>query len=162
MKNALRFIQVFALGAWLGADFYFGAAVAPGAFRVLPNQDDAGRLVEFTLERLHLMGVVAAVLFLLASFLLALSSKNAEKGMLLPAIGVALMLALTLLSQDVVVRRMTELRQQMVSVVATPPGNPLRVEFDRLHGISVDLEGAILLIGFVSLFLTVRSIFRRE
>ena len=33
----------------------------------------------------------------------------------------------------------------------------LRVEFDRLHGVSVKLEGATLLIGFASLFLTVRS-----
>ena len=30
--------------------------------------------------------------------------------------------------------------------------NPSRVEFDRLHGVSVDLEGAVLLIGFASLF----------
>jgi len=35
--------------------------------------------------------------------------------------------------------------------------SPLRAEFDRLHGVSVKLEGATLLIGFASLFLTVRS-----
>ncbi|MGA6956196.1 MAG: hypothetical protein WBY73_13855, partial [Candidatus Acidiferrales bacterium] len=57
----------------------------------------------------------------------------------------------------VVIRRMSALRRQMVSVVATPPDNPLRVEFDRLHGVSVRLEGAVLLIGLVAFFLTVRG-----
>ena len=52
-----------------------------------------------------------------------------------------------------------DLRRQMVSVVATPPDNPSHIEFDRLHGVSVDLEGAILLIGFAALFLTVRDPF---
>jgi len=66
------------------------------------------------------------------------------------------MLIVTVISQHVVIRRMTNLRRQMVSVAATPPDNPLRVEFDRLHRVSVQLEGATLLIGFASLFLTVR------
>ena len=67
MRNILRFVRVFALGTWVGSIFYFSAAVAPGAFRVLSSQDQAGMLVEFTLGRLHLLGIVAAALFLLAS-----------------------------------------------------------------------------------------------
>jgi uncharacterized membrane protein len=155
MRHILQFVRVFALGTWVGSIFYFSAAVAPGAFRVLPSQDQAGRLVEFTLTRLHHMGVAAAVLFLLATGVLMLTGLDARG--LLPAIGVALMLALTLASQDVVIRRMMDLRRQMVSVVNTPADNPLRVEFDRLHGVSVNLEGGVLLIGFVSLFLTFRE-----
>jgi uncharacterized membrane protein len=157
MKHILQFVRVFALGAWIGSIFYFSAGVAPGAFRVLSSQDEAGRLVEFTLGRLHLLGVVAAVLFLLASLLLGLSAKVSTRQLLLPSFGVLVMLALTLISQDVVIRRMMDLRRQMVSVVATPPDNPSHIEFDRLHGVSVDLEGAILLIGFAALFLTVRD-----
>jgi uncharacterized membrane protein len=156
MRLILQFVRVFALGAWVGSIFYFSAAVAPGAFRVLSNQDQAGLLVEFTLGRLHLLGAAAAALFLLASLLLGLSEKVGTKQLLLPSFGVLVMLALTLISQDVVIRRMIDLRRQMVSVLATPADNPSRVEFDRLHGVSVDLEGAILLIGFASLFLTVR------
>jgi hypothetical protein len=67
------------------------------------------------------------------------------------------MLILTVVSQHVVIRRMMELRRQMVSVAATPLDDPRRVEFDRLHRVSVQLEGATLLIGFASLFLTVRN-----
>jgi ABC-type nickel/cobalt efflux system permease component RcnA len=157
VRDTLQFARVFALGTWVASIFYFSAAVAPGAFRVLSSQDQAGLLVEFTLGRLHLLGVAAAVMFLLASLLLGISGKASAKALLLPSFGVLIMLALTLISQDVVIRRMADLRRQMGSVVTTPADNPSRVEFDRLHGVSVDLEGAVLLVGFVSLFFTMRD-----
>ena len=71
--------------------------------------------------------------------------------------GVILMLLLTLASQRFVIPRMAELRGQMGSVEATPASDPRRAEFDRLHGISVDLEGGVLVIGLVALYLTVRA-----
>ncbi len=154
MTNILRFIQVFALGAWVGSIFYFSAAVAPGAFRVLSSQDQAGALVQFTLGRLHMLGLVAAVLYLFASAGLAQSFKGFIRP---PAIGVLLMLLLTITTQRFVTPKLAALRTQMGSVAATPASDPLRAEFDRLHGISVKIEGAVLLIGFASLFLTVRE-----
>jgi uncharacterized membrane protein len=157
MTNVLRFLQVFALGTWVGSIFYFSAAVAPAAFRVLQDQDKAGLLVEFTLRRLHSLGVVAGVIFLIASAVLAMSAEASGKALLLPVAGVVLMLILTVISQHVVIRRMTQLRRQMVSVAATPHDNPLRVEFDRLHQWSVRLEGSVLLIGFAALIPTVRT-----
>jgi hypothetical protein len=93
----------------------------------------------------------------LASAALAVSASGSRRLVLLPTIGVAIMVVLTVISQHVVIRRMMELRREMGSVVATPVDSPLRAEFDRLHGVSVKLEGATLLIGFASLFLTVRS-----
>jgi uncharacterized membrane protein len=157
MNNILRFIQVFALGTWVGSIFYFSAAVAPAAFRVLQSQDQAGMLVQFALRRLHTLGVVAGVVFLFASAILAMSAGSSRKSLLLPAVGVAVMLILTVISQHVVIRRMMNLRRQMDSVAATPRDNPLRVEFDRLHQWSVRIEGSVLLIGFAALFLTLRS-----
>jgi hypothetical protein len=155
MTNILRFIQVFALGTWVGSIFYFSAAVAPGAFRVLSNPDQAGALVQFTLGRLHMLGVVAALLYLLAS----VAHAQSLKGLARPAtIGVLVMLLLTITSQRFVTPKLAVLRTQMGSVAATPPSDPLRVEFDRLHGISVKIEGAVLLIGFAALFLTVREL----
>ena len=157
MTNILRFVQVFALGTWIGSIFYFSAAVAPAAFRVLPSQDLAGLLVEFSLRRLHTLGVIEAAVFLLASVLLEISGSVPKKGLMLPRFGVAVMLVLTVISQHVVIRRMMELRREMGSVVATAQEDPRRVEFDKLHGVSVQLEGATLLIGFASLFLMVRN-----
>ena len=95
MTNILKFVQVFALGTWVGSIFYFSAAVAPGAFRVLPNKDLAGLVVELSLRRLHTLGVVAGIVFLLASAALAVSASGSRRSVLLASIGVAIMVVLT-------------------------------------------------------------------
>jgi hypothetical protein len=80
------------------------------------------------------------------------------KGLIrLELIVVIVMLLLTIVSQQFVMRKMQVLRMQMGSVAATSTNDPLRVQFDRLHDVSADIEGAVLLIGLVTLFLTVRS-----
>ena len=154
MNSALRFIQVFALGTWVGSIIYLSFVVAPGAFGVLQSRDQAGLMVGYSLARLHYLGLVAAVLYLLAGLVLAPS----EKTFLQPAmIGVVLMLALTFVSQTRVTPRLAELRTEMVSVDSTPKDNPLRMEFDRLHKRSVRIETTVLLIGIAALFLIVRN-----
>jgi len=153
MTTSLRFLRVLALGAWVGAIVYFAAVVTQGAFAVLSNRDEAGLLVGFTLGGLHLMGVIAAAIFVAASVALTKSLRAFVE----PAVlGVILMAALTIASQDYVLPRMAVLRSQMGSVDATPASDPRRAEFDRLHRISVDIEGGVLIIGLISLFLAVR------
>jgi hypothetical protein len=147
MTGALRFLQVFALGAWLGVIIYFAAVVTHDAFAVLPNRDDAGVLVGSTLGGLHGMGVILAIIYLGACLRLGRSTRALGQP---PALGVILMLLLTLGSQWAL------LRTEMVSVEATPSNDARRAEFDRLHSVSVDLEVGVLLVGLVALFLTVR------
>jgi hypothetical protein len=153
MSHILRFLRIFALGTWVGSIIYFSAVVTQGAFAVL-SRDQAGALVGYTLGGLHWMGVIAAVVFLIASVALGKSLTALVRP---AAIGVILMLLVTLASQRVVIPRMDVLRAQMGSVDATPAVDPRRGEFDRLHGVSVDLEVAVLLIGLASLFLVVRD-----
>jgi Domain of unknown function (DUF4149) len=154
MRQFLQFLRVLALGAWIGAIVYFAAVVTVGAFAVLPNQDLAGAIVGYTIRGLHDFGIVAAAIYLLAAICLRRSLKAFAR----PAvIGIVLMLTLTLASQRIVIPRMDALRARMGSVAATAAANPLRVQFDHLHGISVDLEVAILLIGLAALYLTVRE-----
>jgi hypothetical protein len=153
MNSLLRFVKVLALGTWVGSIIYFVAVVTRGAFAVL-TRDQAGLVVGFTLGGLHQLGVVAAIVYLVA----ALALGKSWRALVRPAaLGVIVMLLLTLASQRIVIPRMDVLRAEMVSVDATPASDSRRAEFDRLHGISVDLEGGALLIGLVALFLTVRS-----
>jgi hypothetical protein len=144
---------VFAVGGWVGSIVYFSAVVTQGAFRVLPTMDEAARVVGFTLGGLHWLAVIAAVIYLVASVALGRSLAALAQP---AAIGVILMLVATFVSQRIVVPRMDILRAQMGTVAVTA-ANPLRAEFDRLHGVSVKLEGAVLVIGIASLFLTVRG-----
>jgi Domain of unknown function (DUF4149) len=153
MTNVFRFLQFFALGTWVGGIIFLSFVEAPGVFGMLgPNRDQAGNIVGYSLTRLHYIGVGAALVYLVVGFALIRSAK----WLVTPAaILVMVMLALTAISQFAVRPRMAVLRAQMVSIDATPPENPLRVRFDRLHRLSVQLEGATLLVGVVALFLTV-------
>lgn len=150
MNSFLRFLQFFALGTWVGGIIFLSFVEAPGVFGILPNPDQAGTVVGYSLTRLHYIGIAAAIVYILAG--LGLPSRPRWPG----AILVIVMLALTLGSEFGVRPRMNTLRSQMISIQATPPENPLRVRFDRLHRASVALEGATLLIGIAALFLTTR------
>lgn len=154
MVATLRFLQFFSLGTWLGSILFFSFVVAQGAFSVLPNSDLAGALVGYSLTRMHVIGVVAGIVYLLATAALERSvGALAQPAALL----VFAMVVFTIVSQHGVIARMDVLRLQMGSVAATPRDNPLRIAFDRLHQYSVWLESAVLLSGLVALFLTARQ-----
>lgn len=154
MTNILRFVQVFALGTWVGSILFFAIVVAQSVFSVLGITDQAGAIIGRSIAGLHHFGLVASILFLVAALLLARS----PRALLKPAsLLVILMLLMTGASQHIVIPRMEGLRLQMGSVDNTPPSSPLRVEFDRLHGVSVDLEMATLLAGLIALYLTARK-----
>src|SRR6202167_1079174 len=124
MNSVLRFLQVFALGTWVGSIIYLSFVVAPGAFGVLQSRDQAGLMVGYSLARLHYLGLIAAVSYVLTGFALGPPLKT----FLQPAtLGVVLMLLLTVVSQTQVTPRLAELRTEMVSVDATPTDNRLRV-----------------------------------
>ena len=152
MTTLVRFLQFFTLGTWIGSVLYFGAIVAPAAFSVL-TPDQAGALVGLTLGRLHLMGIVAGVIYLLVTAIWARSAA----ALLRPAsLLVLVMVVLTFISQFWVSGTMDALRSQMGSVSSTPATNQLRVSFDRLHRLSVNLEMAVLAAGLLALFFTSR------
>ncbi len=154
MSTALRTIEFLCLGVWLGGICLLSFVVAPGAFGILASRDQAGAIVGFTLGRLHLIGIGAGVIYLVAHFLRQSQIPSAAR---LAAIAVILMIALTVVSQFYVAAHMADLRQQMSSIERTPPDSPLFQQFDRLHQVSVWLEGAVLLIGIAALYLTVQS-----
>ena len=152
MKTAARFLQVFSLGTWLGSSLFFGAVVAPVAFRLFPA-DETGALVGVVLRQLHLFGVVAGVIYLLAT----VAKERSFSALVSPApLLVALMIALTIYSQLHVIAAMDALRFQMGSVSAAAANIPSRATFDRLHSVSVRLEMGVLVSGLIALLFTIR------
>jgi len=154
VATTLRFLQYFSLGCWLGSILFFSFVVAQGAFAILPNKDLAGALVGYSLTRMHIAGIVAGCVYLLATALLEKSVAALTR----PApLLVFVMVLCTTASQYGVIARMDVLRAQMGSVEAAPAESPLRASFDRLHQYSVWLESAVLLSGIAALFLTARQ-----
>lgn len=151
MTTLWRFLKVFVLGTWVGSMIFFGF-VAGVLFTTLKNPDEAGNIVGLLIWRLHLLGIIAAVVYLIV----ALIAARSWRGLTQPAsIIVELMLLATLFAQLWIVPTMQNLRTQMGSYMNTAASSPLRQQFDRLHVLSVRLEGAILIAGIVALFLTV-------
>ena len=154
MSTVWRYFELLSLGTWLGAVIFLSFAVAPGAFATLGSRDQAGAVVSMALGRLHLLGVVCGIVFLIACVLRAGSLAALVRP---AALIVILMIALTVASQHVVSVRMATLRAEMGSVERTPETSPLRVEFNRLHRYSVWLETGVLLAGLAAMFLAVRD-----
>jgi len=159
MISILRTFEFLALSVWLGSDVFLSFVVAPGAFRILPNRDQAGAIVGHSLWWLHLIGVICGVVLLIARLLRTRSFATLAAP---AALCVALMIALTVVSQHAVSPRMAALRVEMGSIQATAAGSPLLAEFSRLHRISVALESGVLLAGFAALYLMVRELSLRS
>lgn len=150
MNTIWRFLRVFTLGTWVGSMIFFGF-VAGVLFSQLKNPDDAGNIVAILLWGLHMLGIVAAIIYLAMTLVAA----RTWKALVQPAsILVELMLLVTLTSQLWIMPTMDHLRQQMGSYAATPPDSLLRQQFDHLHVVSVRLETSVLIVGIAAWFLT--------
>ncbi|PYU14779.1 MAG: hypothetical protein DMG37_06575 [Acidobacteria bacterium] len=156
MSTFLRAIEFLSLSLWLGSDVFLSFVVAPGAFRILaPNRDHAGAIVGYSLNVMHLGGIVCGCVLLLAR----LTRTKTFASLATPAaLCVVLMIALTAISQYTVSARMAVLRVQMGSIQATAADSSLLAEFSRLHGISVSLESGVLLAGIAAMYLMVREL----
>jgi Domain of unknown function (DUF4149) len=154
MQTILRTIEFVTLSLWVGSGAFLSFVVAPGAFFILGNRDAAGMMVGYSLARLHYAGIFLGLIFLAARLA---RTRDFASFTTAAALCVVLMVLLTAASQFTVSNRMEGLKKQMVSVQNTPETDPRRVEFNRLHHVSVAYEGAVLLLGFAGMFLLVRE-----
>jgi hypothetical protein len=155
MQTVLRSIEFLSLGLWLGSETFLSFVVAPGAFSILGNRDAAGMMVGYSLARLHFAGIFLGLLFVVARLA---RTRDFSSFTSAAALCVVLMVILTVASQFTVSNRMATLRKQMVSIQNTSESDPRRLEFDRLHHISVAYEGAVLLLGLAGTFFLVREV----
>ncbi|MBX6330898.1 MAG: DUF4149 domain-containing protein [Gemmatimonadaceae bacterium] len=136
------------LAAWLGAAIYFSTAVAQAAFRVLPTRALAGALVGRTLPVIFVAGIVVGVL----TAALTMREPAAAWGRavrIAAELGIALFCAI---GQGVIGTRIERLRASIGTTLdALPPGDPARVTFGRLHGLSVLTLALAMLLAIVAL-----------
>lgn len=158
MMTLFRFLEILSLGVWVGAAFFVGVLLAPGAFALLPTREMAGNVVGMALTRLHWLAIGCGAIFLASRFALSAEMPSLRKG---APILVVLMLVLTLASQFGVTPKLAALRAQMSaehgSIDTTPKESPQRRQFGQLHGVSSLAEMLVLLLGATALFLAVRT-----
>lgn len=146
--------MLLSLVVWIGGLIFFAFVLAPTAFRVLPDTHLAGNVVGRALGKLHWLAIFSGIIFLLCSLsysFIAAGSAHLFAGRNLLIVA---MLALTSFSQFWIIPRMDTLRAQVGDFAKVTLDNPLRVQFDALHVWSTRVEGAVLLLGLVVIFLT--------
>jgi uncharacterized membrane protein len=152
----LRFLMLLSLVLWIGGLIFFAFVLAPTAFSVLPTTHLAGNVVGRALSKLHWIAIFSGVVFLGSSLLYSRLTDGTSHVFAARHILLCLMLALTLVSQIGIIPRMDTLRASLGEVSAAPIDSPERVQFDALHGWSTRVEGAVLLLGLVVVYLTAR------
>lgn len=137
-RFALRIGLWLVLGGWIGAWFFFGAVVAPTAFRELPSTEIAGTLIGPVLTALHLYGVAAGLV-------LAAMAQALGHSLWLRLIPLALSAA-CLYSHFGVTAQIAEIRGQIFG----PGGNVEAAErFRSLHALSMSLFVGVGLVAIV-------------
>jgi uncharacterized membrane protein len=149
----LRYLMLLSLIVWIGGLIFFAFVLAPTAFQVLPTTHLAGNVVGRALSKLHYMAIASAIVFLLSSLIYNWLNEGELHIFAARHVLVAFMLALTCWSQFWIIPRMDGLRAQVGDFGAVAPNDPLRVHFDSLHVWSTRVEGIVLLIGLVVIYL---------
>jgi hypothetical protein len=157
----LAFIETLLITIPLGSMLFFSFAVAPSAFSVLPSRHLAGQLVTSVISKLEWLIMIAGLLLIsVTAFTWRLWSGRVGKAVRVTL--VAAMVAMAAASRYLITPRMVSLRSAMGRIIDDVPANdPLRVEFNGLHQVSVGLMGLAMLSGLIVLFLTVRLWVRR-
>jgi len=154
----LRFLMLLSLVLWIGGLIFFAFVVAPTAFSVLPTTHLAGNVVGRSLGKLHWIGIISGIVYLVSSMLYSYYTNGTAHVFAFRHILLCLMLAFTLISQFGIIPRMDVLRASLGEVSAVPIDNPQRVQFDALHVWSTRVEGAVLLLGLVVVYLTAQQL----
>jgi hypothetical protein len=102
------------------------------------------------------MAFISGAVFLVSSLLYNRVTRGSTRPLSQSHILIVTMLALTAISQFVIIPKMDTLLVPPAGINSLPPGDPARVLFDSLHAWSTRLEGTVLILGLIVLYATAR------
>jgi hypothetical protein len=138
----LRYLYVLALVVWLGGMVVAGGVVAPAVFGVLDAWHPidgrvlAGRVFGEVLQRIYWLGyAMAGVMFVALTLHRLLGARPIRYGVRAGILG--FMVLFTLVADYQVAPRVAAIQAQVAGPVsALPAEDPIRGEFNRLHGLA--------------------------
>lgn len=143
---AALFFYFLCLVCWLGGMVFFSAIVAPVIFTQLPIAD-AGKVVSAIFPRYYLLGYVAGGLGLVLAVYLCVM-RVPRLWWATAALALAVALGLTFYAGQVIRPKVDAIR----SVAEETNPNPERkAEFDRLHRLSVIINGVVIVLNLGAL-----------
>ena len=154
--SILRSLMLLSLVVWLGGVIFL-AVTAQTAFTVLPSRHLAGSVVGASITKLHWMGLISGIVYLISSFAYSRMRSGAVHPLAAQHVLIILMLILTIISQWGITPRMHAMRASVGEIDNVAPNDPARVQFNRLHVWSEQIEKAVLILGLVVIYLTARQ-----
>jgi hypothetical protein len=159
----LRYLYILALVVWLGGMVVAGGVVAPSVFGVLGEWNPvegrvlAGRVFGEVLQRLYWIGyTMTAVMFVSLTLHRLLGARPIKYGV--RAVILAFMLGCTLYADYSVAPQVSTIQARVSGPVSgLPADDPIRAEFNRLHGLSNILMSLTVIGGLALLFWEARE-----
>lgn len=159
----LRYLYILALVVWLGGMVVAGGVAAPSIFKVLEAWHPvegrvlAGRVFGEVLQRLYWLGyAMAGVMFVSLTLHRLLGARPIKYGV--RAIILALMVAFALVADYHVGPQVATIQARVSGPVsALSPDDPIRAEFNRLHGLANILLSLTVVGGLALLFWEARE-----
>ncbi len=149
----ILFIYLLSLVCWLGGMIFFSAFTAPAVFAVLAPAD-AGKVVTTIFPRYYLLGYVAGVISVILGFYFAFG-RGPRLWWSLAGFALAVALGLTLYAGTTLRPRINAIR----SVNTDPNPDPaVKAEFDKLHRLSVMLNGGAIVLNLLALLSTAAAL----
>jgi hypothetical protein len=159
----LRYAALLALVVWIGGLLVLGGIAAPSIFDVVAEKQLAngrmlsGALFGEMLRRFTLVGYAAGGVLMLSLLARRILGPRPHRFAWRAGI-VAVMLAANAYASLVVGSRIEQLQHEIGAAPSTlPDGDPRRVEFGRLHGISTALQLVPLLGGLLLIFWEIKE-----
>ena len=153
MLHVIKWLYLIALILWVGEVVFFSFVAAPSLFRIFPPAE-AGRAVGAIFPTYYRIGYACGGVLLVGSLVFirggALGAWWTVNSLLS-----AVMLAATLYAGTVILPRATVLRPQIHGAEAP---QDVKDEFQRLHGLAVTLNGAVLMCGLAVSAITAASL----
>lgn len=158
MKTLLRTLLYLALIVWLGAEIFFPVVAAITFSTLTTDTHTAGTIVGELLRILHRMGMICGIVALAILALAPAWGLYKSRSVLYPMTGIVLMIALTAYSQFLIIPAMERDRIAAGGAIdAVPDTNPSRIDFNKLHNRSENVELAILILGIASVALVAHA-----
>lgn len=146
----IKFAHLMSLVVWIGGIIFFSFFSAPSIFKVL-DRELAGDVVGDIFPKYWMIGYICSPIALGTLVFLA---KHGADGTCIRILLLSVMLATTLFTGLVIGSKAKGIKTEMRATEDVAKKEEIRKQFGKVHGVSIILNMATLLMGIATIFLT--------
>lgn len=134
LLSIFSYLYSICLSIFFGSSIFLGYITAPYIFKTLNSRNEAGNMVGALLNKFSMIGYITQILMAIAGYILYLN----RGGMIIFIIPL-IILILLLFSENLISKKMNNLKKRMGSIDEVSKEDQKRKQFNSLHKWSVKL-----------------------